>query len=91
MNRDKELVGHVWVDSGCVTIADPCRSKQIDDEVMGSEVLVDLTIKSKFGEYVKDGIAQGIVFSQTSYGDGIFPVFAELQDGVVKSLTIKFS
>ena len=92
MNRRQELVGHVWVDSGCVTIADPCRSKQIEDEVMveGSTVLRDLTIKSKFGEYVKDDIKQGIVFSGTGIGDGTFPVFAELSDGEIKSLTIKF-
>ena len=93
MGRENELVGHVWVDSGCVVIADPCRSKQIDDEVMveGSSVLQDLTIKSKFGEYVKDDMNQGIVFSQTSIGDGVFPVIAQLEDGMVRSLSIIFS
>ena len=92
MNKRQELVGHVWVDSGCVTIADPCRSKQIEDEVMveGSTVLQELTIKSKFGEYVKDDIKQGIVFSGTGIGDGTFPVVATLQDGEICSLSILF-
>ena len=51
---------------------------------------IDQILKDKFGEYVKDDIKQGIVFSGTGIGDGTFPVVATLQDGEICSLSILF-
>ena len=62
--------------------------RQITADVLNkTEKSKALTIvKNRFNEH-----AEGLgVCVTTGYGDGEYPVYAEIEDGVVKSVTIKF-
>ena len=101
----KTLIGQVAVDSGQIMIIDPCYinadfAKEFDPDTKNQESssyemnydgCCNATLSNKgYGplgnEYVNDlAIACG-----TLYGDGVYPVYAEMKDGRVKSLTIDF-
>jgi hypothetical protein len=101
----KTLIGQVAVDSGQIMIIDPCyinkdfcnefdgsyEDKQRNSYEMNYNGCCEATLNNKgYGalgnEYVNDlAIACG-----TLYGDGVYPVYAEMKDGRVKSLTIDF-
>jgi len=92
---EKILLGKFGVDSGQVLIIDPCY---LDDWKDGE---VNFDIKKFLNDYDecckntiddKQGgeISKGGVVSCTGYGDGEYPVYATVEDGRVKELTIKF-
>ena len=101
---DLELkhVGSFTVDSGQVMIGDPCyldewqdwnRDKESFDNHLtkageyGYLGACGVTLKDNFGE-VGNGRA---VVSTTGYGDGVYPVYAEVnEDGRVAKIIIDF-
>jgi len=100
----RKLVGHVGVDSGQVMICDPCYidSEWKKEEFKGDNkptenfsypACCDLTIKSpRFGQlnYKMGHPGVGVV-SSSGYGDGLYPVYAEINEhGRIKSLFIEF-
>lgn len=95
----RKLVGHVGVDSGQVIVIDPCYLQEWKPgDYMGSGPEEDP--KNSYDEACKvttRGVRAGemktlsAVVSSTGYGDGNYPVYANLlPNGRVASLTIKF-
>jgi hypothetical protein len=93
------LVGHFSVDSGQAMVGDPCylddwSTNEGDDwnlEGKAGEYSYHgasaTTIENNYGEL---GLAKAVVFS-TGFGDGIYPVYAELTDeGQVARIVIEF-
>ena len=96
-----ELIGTVWVDSGCVMIVDPCYMCDMDstrDDEWYKGVCESLfsDVESPPGAAEIGGLvaggSKGAVASFTAYGDGIYPVYAEKDaDGVTTALRISFA
>lgn len=93
------LIGHFAVDSGQAMVGDPCYLDEWQSEYDNFDDYVN-----KAGEYSYLGAAQAtltknygvlgganaVVFS-TGYGDGYYPVYAELNDeGRVAKIVIDF-
>jgi len=92
-NRGK-LVGHVHVDAGLMMLGDPCytigktigRMKWLT--FLHKFIMEDNTTDSDTGIYpIEDGTA---IVCSTGYGDGTYPVYADIERGVVRSLTVVF-
>jgi hypothetical protein len=99
----KTLIGRFAVDSGQAMIGDPCYLddwKNWDRDVNKFEEHVD-----KVGEYgylgacnatITNGYGElnqgsSVVFN-TGWGDGVYPVYADIDDeGVIRSVTINFA
>ena len=93
------LIGHFTVDSGQAMVGDPCyldewelwkdgepfehESKAGEYGYLGAS---GLTLKQNYGEL---DMAKAVVFS-TGYGDGYYPVYAEMYDGRVAKIVIEF-
>ena len=101
---ERVLIGQFGVDSGQAMIGDPCyldRWKHWGSE-KESGIPFD-EYKNKAGEYGylgaanatlgrgfgTLGYADAVVFS-TGYGDGLYPVYAMIDDGVVTKVIIDF-
>lgn len=92
----RKLIGHAFVDSGSVWIGDPCyviggdASHGFED---WKEYCANL---SKIGHWDSDDnycqpAGDGIGFHvQTYWGDGSYPVYAEVDDRGIKSVHIYF-
>ena len=93
------LVGHFSVDSGQAMVGDPCylddwdTNKNEDWDLEGKlgqysyHGASATTLANNFGEL---GNATAVVFS-TGYGDGLYPVYAEMNDdGRVSRIIIEF-
>ena len=93
------LVGHFSVDSGQAMVGDPCylddwdTNKNEDWDLEGKlgqysyHGASATTLANNFGEL---GNATAVVFS-TGYGDGLYPVYAEMNDdGRVSRIVIEF-
>lgn len=89
-----ELIGHVAVDSGQVTIVDPCyfmpgRDGYNSDALKGvfyEDVCAVTLSEPRAGQY--GGLA---VVSESGYGDGYYPVYADRDSsGRIVRLTIEF-
>tara|TARA_R100001082_G_scaffold55651_1_gene30670 strand:- start:2807 stop:3124 length:318 start_codon:yes stop_codon:yes gene_type:complete len=104
MSRIK--IGSIGVDAGMCFIGDPCYTLPDDAsqrtildvdgndlwnriiKAMANKLYTSMSYitKNRFNEY-----AEGLgVCVTTGHGDGEYPVYAEIEDGVVKSVTIKF-
>jgi len=108
----KTLIGYCGVDSGQIMITDPCYlSTWKDNEPFGIKEKDEdgnfsyrgacelTTHPTKKGGQFKNKIGAEIgVVSSSGFGDGVYPVYAEIveigtkkqSDKRVKSLTIKF-
>jgi len=104
MSRIK--IGSIGVDAGMCFIGDPCYTLPYDAsqrtildadgndlwnsliKEMGNKQHTSMSYRTKnrFNEY-----AEGLgVCVTTGHGDGEYPVYAEIEDGIVKSVTVKF-
>lgn len=92
----KKYVGEVWVDSGQVMIVDPCYLKSWEDTDAFPDEKPEGTFNYSgacevtLSEERMGQIDHGAVVSSTAYGDGVYPVYANIEDDVIKSLTIEF-
>lgn len=97
--KEMTLVGHFSVDSGQAMVGDPCylddwdTNKNEDWDLEGKlgqysyQGASATTLANSFGEL---GRANAVVFS-TGYGDGLYPVYAEMSDdGRVSRIIIEF-
>ena len=84
----RQLIGRFGVDSGQAMVGDPCYLESWgQDNEFNYDKACDVTIKNKFG-VLSHGMS--VVF-ETGYGDGAYPVYAELnEDGRVARITIDF-
>lgn len=86
---ERKLIGKIDVDSGLVWIGDPCYTLHKDEEERNETIgrtwedfcckMDDYLIKS-FSYYENGREGLGICTS-TLYGDGTYPVFAEMKKG----------
>lgn len=96
-----KYIGSFGVDSGQAMIGDPCYIKDFEnwDDVVPFEDHVkhkgrysylgacEATLTEGYGEL---GLGSGVVFS-TGYGDGVYPVYAEInEDGRVARIIVDF-
>ena len=95
-HTENKLIGHIGVDAGLCWIGDPCyilpddaKENPGDDWLkfcseLGSEYPTLKSFNYKMGH---EGL--GVCVS-TGFGDGSYPVTAEIIDGRVKSVTVTF-
>jgi hypothetical protein len=97
--NDPILIGHISVDSGQAMVGDPCYLDEWQAEYdnfddypnhkgkYGYLGACEATLTNNYGEL---GTGNAVVFS-TGYGDGYYPVFAEInEDGRVAKIVIDF-
>jgi hypothetical protein len=84
----RNKIGDVDVESGQVIILDPCYAGSVDYEAAceASQRKIDHT-KRSLDDWKK--IGSGTV-SHTGVGDGLFPVYEIIEDGVLVGLEIRF-
>ena len=93
----KKQIGTIGVDAGMCWIGDPCyilhKEKPFKD--IGKDWLdfcnklgEDYPTKKQFN-FDKGHAGLGVCVS-TGYGDGEYPVYAEIEDNRIKSVTVKF-
>lgn len=90
-----KFLGNIGVDSGSVMIGDPCyqededsRKLIFDTQMAGYEQKPP--VYQHAIPYLKghEGLA---VVSNTTYGDGTYPVFGMVQDGQIVGMTVLFN
>jgi hypothetical protein len=74
-------IGEVYVDTGTIMIGDPCYIPQRTEEL--EQHLEEM------GKYCNLPALGGVAVS-TGIGDGIYPVYAEIENNIVTSVTIDF-
>ena len=86
----EKLIGHCGVDSGQIVLIDPCYVWD-DDYDMGDtptglpyDKACRLTLDKGYGEL------EGGVVTRTAWGDGKYPVYAQMDGNTVTSVTIYF-
>lgn len=86
-------IGVIGVDAGLCWIGDPCYVVSKDASHVWDkwdDFCDELTDeRTKQFNYEKGHPGLGVCVS-SGYGDGEYPVFAEFEDGRVKSVTVKF-
>ena len=81
-------IGSVSVDSGTILIADPCY--WLNDKTYQKEIVkpdFDLFRAIPHDRGMSGG--KGLI-TTTGFGDGQYPVYAEIKKGRIKSITIEF-
>ena len=97
-----KLIGKFGVDSGQAMIGDPCyleswkawddKAEPFDNHTQHKGKYSYLgacnaTIENSYGDL---GHGSSVVFS-TGYGDGVYPVFAEIDDGRIVKIVVDFN
>lgn len=84
----QKLIGKFGVDSGQAMVGDPCYLDSWNQESnFNYDRACEATIKNEYGVL---GNGMSVVFS-TGYGDGLYPVYAEINDeGRIERITIDF-
>jgi len=99
----KHLAGHVYIDAGLCIVGDPCVLRNFDGPAAAEPRSLDgrwedVLARMPKAECEGDGAPSAgemgfAVISTTGYGDGCYPVYAEIDDkepGIVRRLTIDF-
>jgi hypothetical protein len=97
--KNLTLIGHFGVDSGQAMVGDPCYLDEWDTNSNEEWNITDkqgqysyfgasaTTLANSYGEL---GRGKSVVFN-TGYGDGLYPVYAEIDDdGRVAKIVIDF-
>lgn len=91
----KKYIGNIAVDSGQIIIVDPCYV--LDGKTPKENAILYLktstmTVEKKYGEITFSGKAGNGVVSTTFDGDGLYPVFAEVdKNGKPKKIIIELA
>jgi len=84
-----KLVGNIGVDAGMCWIGDPCYVLPDDGSGRDRVRYWDLFCKTMQNKDHFSWPGLGVCV-RTGHGDGVYPVIANIEDGVVKSVTVKF-
>ena len=79
-------IGEVGVDSGQLFIGDPCYLKEVSMDDLYTECS-KVTLSKQRGGVIS--LTDGVAVS-TGFGDGVYPVFAEICNGRVVKVWIEF-
>lgn len=86
-------IGTVYVDAGIIMIGDPCYTAT-GDASHHIETWSEFCKRTPWGEKpynVTEPAGHGLgLVVPTLYGDGAYPVYAELEDGRVARVTVDF-
>jgi hypothetical protein len=87
-----KLIGHCAVDSGQILLIDPCyvyndNFKGLDSDPTGGDYdeCCRITLRDGAGQTSNLGVV-----TSTAWGDGSYPVYADMSGGRVMSVTIVF-
>lgn len=94
----EKQIGQISVDAGLCWIGDPCyilhKNKKETPKSLGknwSGFCDLLDTENNSWQFKHDGGFEGLgVVVSTGYGDGVYPVYAEEENGRVKEIRIKF-
>lgn len=91
----RKHIGNIAVDSGQIMIVDPCYvldGKTPEEDEKLYQKTSALTISKKYGEVTFSGKAGNGVVSLTFDGDGVYPVYAEVdKNGLPKKIIIELN
>src|SRR6266568_928111 len=97
MTKKTKKIGEIYVDAGLCWIGDPANFWPDEDRVSEPSAIREAGTWQQFcakidktpypHHYNFNGL--GVVVT-SGLGDGIYPVFAEIEDGTITSVTIKF-
>lgn len=91
---DWTLVGHCGVDSGQIILVDPCYA-MADRKTIEKDQLSYSKLIEKQGEGVQEIIFSSIagngVLVRGFGGDGNYPVYAKIENGMTKEVKIVFA
>lgn len=91
----KKHIGNIVVDSGQIMIVDPCYvldGKTPEEDEKLYQKTCDITLKKKYGQITYSGSAGNGVVSITFDGDGLYPVYAEVdKNGLPKKIIIELT
>ena len=92
---ERKLIGQVGVDSGQVWIGDPCYVLHADalPKTLGNNwgEFCDLLGESNTKQFPYELGHEGLgVCVSTAWGDGMYPVYAEVEKGRILRVTIDF-
>lgn len=96
----RHLIGEVWVDSGQVMLVDPCYLHEwggndygdTDKATFDYSGVCAVTLGKAEGQEGEQAgqVAHGAVVTSSGWGDGSYPVYVNVEQHRVKSLTIVF-
>ncbi len=90
----KKKIGVIGVDAGLCWLGDPCYILGDADHKWDTWMDFVNTIKDGYPTTQQYNFNLGHaglgVLVSTGWGDGVYPVFAEIEDGRVKSVTVDF-
>ena len=100
MARRKEIIGHVGVDGGMLMLGDPCYTVPSDGPVQREtkgvwgdflRKYIDYDAKEQYWHVGGSREGSMAVVVTTGYGDGVYPVEAEIgDDGRIRSVKVTF-
>jgi hypothetical protein len=84
-------IGVVCVDTGCISIGDPCRLVDLEyGEMFPEGSSLHRQIEQLAHGNPGDEMIPSVVTLRTGIGDGDYPVMAMIEDGMVKTVVIEF-
>jgi len=80
-------IGSIGIDSGQLILGDPCHvdGKPIDEAragMLGDKHALAIPLTN---------VADAAIIVSTGYGDGIYPVYAQIHDGRVMRVVVDFN
>jgi hypothetical protein len=90
----RQLIGHCAVDSGQLMLIDPCyiiASENDSEEYKASHHVTYEEVIEAWGtkKMFVDDFHLGVI-TRTGWGDGFYPVYADIVGNRVKSVTVEF-
>lgn len=90
----KKKIGEIGVDAGMIWIGDPCYCVTPDCNSHPAQTWKEFCSKIKNYQHQQWNYQTGKpglgVTVQSGYGDGCYPVYAEMDGHIVKSVTVVF-
>src|SRR6476620_11375602 len=96
----KKRVGEIYVDSGTCIVGDPCYLRNYENDTTRGAHPLDGTwgeFLTRLPEEISEGVGAAnigaAVASSTGHGDGVYPVYIEVDDkqpDLVRRLIIEF-
>jgi hypothetical protein len=86
-----QQIGTLLVDSGCITIGDPCRLVDLEYAEMSPGNDLHQQIEKPHGDPPDGTTLPVAVTMRSGWGDGYYPVMALINKGTVEAVMIDFS
>jgi hypothetical protein len=84
--RHKQI-GAIAIDSGQLLLVDPCNVELAAQAAEGGSAIASKTHLT----FPLSSSVDGAILITTGYGDGLYPVYAEIRDGRIMRVIIDFN